>query len=332
MNSLTKKLGHNSPCFIIAEIGVNHNGDFKLAQEMIDAAFEAGADSVKLQVVDPDESYARNTESYSIFSKVQLKENEIFDLVNNNRSKGIVFATPGDFKSLSICEKSKMEIYKVSSGLISNLPLIEKIAKTNKPMIISTGMAYMKEVDEAVKTAEKAGCKNICILHCVSIYPAPYDTINLKAINSLNYNKKYVVGYSDHSLGWLVSNAAVSMGAKIIEKHFIYDDKIKAADSHISLNFKDFKNMVEDIRSIESMLGDGKKIPHKSELEVRNKYRRFCVAKSDINPGDIFTEKNILFMRLGKKKGIPASDFKKFLYMRKSKKKITAGDVIMEEQ
>ena len=186
---------------------------------MIATAFKAGANAAKLQIVNPDESYEKNTDSYKVFKKAYLEKNLINKLVDNFKNKGYVFATPGDISSLNICVNSKMRLYKISSGLASNHFLVSQIAKTNKP--------------------------------------ANEDSLNLKIINKLiELDKNITVVYSDHTKGWLASNNAVAMGAKIIEKHYILNYDIQGADRKVSLDFKDFKEMVNNIRSTERMLGN----------------------------------------------------------------------------
>ena len=319
----------NSNCFIIAEIGINHGGDYIVAQEMIDAAFDAGADSVKLQIVDPDDSYSKNNESYSIFSKAILNEKQIYDLVNKNINKGIVFATPGDISSFNKCMNAKVQLFKVSSGLLTNRPLINLIAKSKKPMIFSSGMATLKEIKSAIEYAKLSGCEEISVLQCTSIYPAPEDTLNLSAMNILEKSCNCIIGYSDHCLGWLACNTAVALGAKIIEKHFTLDNNLSGADHKISLNHRDFGLMVKDIRSIEKMYGNGIKEPHKDEIKKRDNLRRYCVAKNDIFPSDIFNLDNVVFRRLGEEeKGIEALKFDK-IKNKKSNKFYRSGEIIV---
>jgi len=319
----------NSNCFIIAEIGINHGGDYIVAQEMIDAAFDAGADAVKLQIVDPDDSYSKNNESYSIFSKAILNEKQIYDLVNKNINKGMVFATPGDISSFNKCINAKVQLYKVSSGLLTNRPLINLIAKSKKPMIFSSGMATLKEIKSAIEYAKLSGCEEISVLQCTSIYPAPEDTLNLSAMKTLEKSCNCIIGYSDHCLGWLACNTAVALGAKIIEKHFTLDNKLSGADHKISLNHRDFGLMVKDIRSIEKMYGNGIKEPHKDEIKKRDNLRRYCVAKNDIFPGDVFNLDNVIFRRLGEEeKGIEALKFDK-IENKKSNKFYRSGAIIV---
>jgi N,N'-diacetyllegionaminate synthase len=319
----------NSNCFIIAEIGINHGGDYIVAQEMIDAAFDAGADAVKLQIVDPDDSYSKNNESYSIFSKAILNEKQIYDLVNKNINKGMVFATPGDISSFNKCINAKVQLYKVSSGLLTNRPLINLIAKSKKPMIFSSGMATLKEIKSAIEYAKLSGCEEISVLQCTSIYPAPEDTLNLSAMKTLEKSCNCIIGYSDHCLGWLACNTAVALGAKIIEKHFTLDNKLSGADHKISLNHRDFGLMVKDIRSIEKMYGNSIKEPHKDEIKKRDNLRRYCVAKNDIFPGDVFNLDNVIFRRLGEEeKGIEALKFDK-IENKKSNKFYRSGAIIV---
>lgn len=322
----------DSNCYIIAEIGINHGGDYILAQEMVEAAFEAGANAAKLQIVNPEDSYSKTNISYSVFSKTGLSDKQIYDLVNNNTKKGTVFATPGDISSLKKCINANMQLYKVSSGLLTNRPLIKQIVQTKKPIILSSGMATLKEVSSAVKYAQLSGCTDIAVLQCTSIYPAPFNTINLSAMNMLQKTCNSIIGYSDHCMGWLACNTAVAMGAKIIEKHLTFDNKSLGADHHISLNYKDFSRMVTDIRNIEKMYGNGIKEPHAEEIINRENIRRYCVAKTNIYPGDIFNLDNVVFKRLGNEiKGIEAIDFNK-IENTKSLSLFKIGSIIQKDK
>jgi sialic acid synthase SpsE len=196
-------------------------------------------------------------------------------------------------------------------------------------MIFSSGMATLKEIKSAIEYAKLSGCEEISVLQCTSIYPAPEDTLNLSAMKTLEKSCNCIIGYSDHCLGWLACNTAVALGAKIIEKHFTLDNKLSGADHKISLNHRDFGLMVKDIRSIEKMYGNGIKEPHKDEIKKRDNLRRYCVAKNDIFPGDVFNLDNVIFRRLGEEeKGIEALKFDK-IENKKSNKFYRSGAIIV---
>ena len=321
--------GHRLDCFIIAEIGINHMGNYKLAKEMIATAFKAGANAAKLQIVNPDESYEKNTDSYKVFKKAYLEKNLINKLVDNFKNKGYVFATPGDISSLNICVNSKMRLYKISSGLASNHFLVSQIAKTNKPVIFSTGLCDLFEIKKLIKMIRKFGGKKIGVLHCIPSYPANEDSLNLKIINKLiELDKNITVGYSDHTKGWLASNNAVAMGAKIIEKHYILNYDIQGADRKVSLDFKDFKEMVNNIRSTERMLGNKEIILNKKLLSMKANMIRYCVSNTLMNKGEKVMSNNVLFKRVKKYSNsfIKASDFSS-IENKKLKRKIHAGSI-----
>lgn len=298
-NIFDKNITHNSACLIIAEIGINHMGDANLCEDMILAALDAGADCVKLQTANADESYHRNTESYKVFKGTELNLDEILYLSNvAKNNKGFLFSTPGDFSSLKLLNLANVQAYKISSGLLSNLPLISEISKTNLPIILSTGMANETDIKEALEVLKNYDKSKLALLHCISIYPAAIESLNLFYINKIYKNYNLISGYSDHSDGPLACISAVSVGAKIIEKHFTIDNKIEGADNKMSMNYKDFKSMCNEIRDVEKMLHGSKLKPHPSEKYLKNTRYRKIVAKNNINEGDEINLSNVNFMRI----------------------------------
>ena len=282
-----KVIFQDSPCLIIAEIGINHMGDVKLCEEMIISALNSGADCVKLQTVKVEESYHPKTESYRVFKEAELNNEEIKHLMqvakNNN---GFLFSTPGDFTSLQLLEQVNIESYKISSGLLSNLPLINEISKTSKPIILSTGMATLEDIDK------------IALLHCVSIYPAKNEFLNLQFINFLSQKYNVIAGYSDHSIGSLACISAVSSGAKIIEKHFTTNNNIPGADNALSMEPESFSSMCKSIRDVEKMIYGSTLKPHPLETTIKNSRYRKVVASKDIKKGDQINLSNVYFMRI----------------------------------
>jgi N,N'-diacetyllegionaminate synthase len=295
---IKNKIVGNKKVFIIAEIGINHNGDFSECIKLIENAKSSGADAVKLQIINPDESYSKNTKSYKVFKKNLLSFIEINKIKNFAKKKNIIlFATPGDFASLKIVKKLKFPAIKISSGLLTNIPLIMESARLNKPIIISTGFAKISEINEAIKTIRKFH-NNIAILKCTSIYPAPLKELNLLSIKSLESKfKKNVIGYSDHSLGELACLTAVSLGAKLIEKHFTLNNKQAGADHKISLMPKEFKKMVKKIRNIEDCLGKKNVFPTKYEKKNKRFYHRTVVASSLIKKCEKLNKLNVSIKR-----------------------------------
>ncbi|MDC0433931.1 N-acetylneuraminate synthase family protein [Pelagibacteraceae bacterium] len=299
------KISKDSKVFIIAEVGINHGGSFKECIKLVNKAKESGADAVKLQLIDADSSYQKYTQSFKEFSRAALSERDLIRIKKYAESiKIILFATPGDFKSLKLIPKLKCKAIKISSGLLTNIPLIKAAAKLKLPIILSSGMAYKNEISQAIKAVKKINNKGVAVLKCTSVYPAQDNILNLSSI--LEYKKifKVPIGYSDHSLGIEACIAAVSLGARIIEKHFTLNKKKKGADHQLSLEPKEFKKMVKIIRKIETMLGDPKIYPSKKEIRSRSKYHRYLVANGNIFAGEKISLVNIGIKRLSRfKKG-----------------------------
>lgn len=300
---------------IIAEAGVNHNGDINLAKRMIDAAAEAGVDYVKFQTFKAENLVQRkakkasyqidNTDNvgsqFSMLKKLELSNSAHEELIKYCKLKNVKFlSTAFDFESMDFL-KNKLDFYKIPSGEITNLPYLEKVAKLGLSVVMSTGMANMQEVRDAFDILVKNGLKkdDITILHCNTEYPTPMEDVNLTAMLSIKKELDVKIGYSDHTLGIEVPIAAVAMGAKVIEKHFTLDRKMKGPDHKASLEPDELKAMVTGIRNIELALGDGIKKPSKSEQKNILIARKSIVAIQDIKKGDIFTEQNISVKRPG---------------------------------
>ncbi len=304
----------NKKVFIIAEAGDNHNGNIELAYRLVDVAKEAGADCVKFQTFITEEVvsvYAekaeyqkQNTDSndnqYEMIKKLELSFEDFKKIKKYCDDKEILFlSTAFDIPSIEFLEELDMPIWKIPSGEITNLPYLIRIAKTHKDIILSTGMADMDEIKEAVDVLKKNGAGEITILHCTTEYPAPFDEINLNAMDEIRNEFKCNVGYSDHTLGTLVPVAAVAKGAKVIEKHFTLDKDMEGPDHKASLEPAELKEMIGSIRTIELVLGDGEKKPSDTEIKNKEIARKSIVARVDIRKGDIFTEKNLAAKRPG---------------------------------
>jgi N,N'-diacetyllegionaminate synthase len=300
---------------IIAEAGVNHNGDINLAKRMIDAAAEAGVDYVKFQTFKAENLVQRkakkasyqidNTDNtgsqFSMLKKLELSYENHNILIEYCKLKNVKFlSTAFDFESMDFL-KNKLDFYKIPSGEITNLPYLEKVAKLGLSVVMSTGMASMQEVKEAFSVLVKNGLKkeDITILHCNTEYPTPMEDVNLTAMLSIEKELGVKIGYSDHTLGIEVPIAAVAMGASLIEKHLTLDRKMKGPDHKASLEPDELTAMVTAIRNIELALGDGIKKPSKSEQKNILIARKSIVAIEDIKKGDIFTEQNISVKRPG---------------------------------
>ncbi len=293
-----RPVGPGHPTYIIAEIGINHNGDLNLAHKLIDAAADAGADAVKFQTIDPDASYVPGTLSHEVFSGKMLNLEQYKALIQHSNERGIMFfTTPGDFPSLELVKQLSLPAIKISSGLMTNLPLVLAAARQKVPLIISTGGAYLWEIGRVVYELERIGMRDIVLLHCVSIYPAPDETLGLRAIETLKSAFPYPIGYSDHSLGRIACISAVSLGACVIERHFTVDRTLPGGDHHLSSEPDEFATLVQEIRACENMLmGQGKQ-PHDGEMAVRTRYRRRLVANANIAKGQRLTAELIGLMR-----------------------------------
>ena len=303
-----------SKVFIIAEAGVNHNGSLDLAYQLIDVAKEAGADAVKFQtfkaenvvskLADKAEYQKKTTgldkSQLEMIKKLELSFDDFVKLKKYCDKKEIMFlSTPFDHQSIDfLCDL--VDIYKIPSGEIINYPYLKHIAAKNKPIIMSTGMANLGEVEEAINTIRSVNSEaKISLLHCTTNYPTPYEEVNLKAMQTLAAAFKLPVGYSDHTLGIEVPVAAVATGAKIIEKHFTLDKKLSGPDHKASLEPDELKKMIKAIRNIEMALGDGIKRPNKSEIEIMKVSRRSLIATRDIRTGEIIKESDIAIKRPG---------------------------------
>lgn len=302
--------------FIIAEAGVNHNGSIELAKKMIDIASKSGADAVKFQtfktenLVTKDAKKAKYQEKnsgteenqFQMLKKLELDIDTHKMLIDYCKRKEIIFmSTPFDLDSVDMLSNLGLEIFKIPSGEIVNLPYLRAIGKLNKKVILSTGMANLQEVKDAFNILISSGTnkKNITILHANTEYPTPMEDVNLKAMITIENELGTDIGYSDHTLGIEVPIAAAAMGAKVIEKHFTLDRKMEGPDHKASLEPNELNAMVKAIRNIEKALGDGIKIPSKSESKNIKVARKSIVANCEIKKGDLLNEDNLAIKRPG---------------------------------
>ena len=290
-------IGCDAPVFIVAEIGLNHDGDPAKAEALIHAAAEAGADAVKFQIVDPDYNYAPDHPSYAIFRKLGLPNSAYPHLADVSHSQGLAFFATPDTPSLNLVPALQMPLIKISSGMLTDLPHLEKACKLGIPLMLSTGMSYLDEVIQTLRFCRHHGAKDLIVLHCTSLYPAPPETLNLRAIELLAAATDAVVGFSDHSAGPLAAALAVAHGAKVIEKHLTLDCSGEGAEHHFSADQQTFTAMVQNIRDAEQMLGDGRKEPHASEEPNRTAFRRCVVARHDIAAGELLSRDNAAVLR-----------------------------------
>jgi N-acetylneuraminate synthase/N,N'-diacetyllegionaminate synthase len=307
-------IGDGRTCFIIAEAGVNHNGDIKLAKKLIDIARDAGADAVKFQSFKAENvvtqkaqkaKYQKQTtgsseSQYEMIKKLELSGADFKKLALYARKRDIMFlSTPFDKESVDLLDKLGVPAFKVASGEITNFPLLRYIAKKGKPVILSTGMSTLEEIDEALQVIRSEGVKDIILLHCVTAYPAKVEDMNLRAMETLKSTFKLPVGLSDHTIGITVPIAAVALGAAVIEKHFTLDKNLPGPDHRASLEPEELKGMIKAVRETEKALGNGKKKPTVEEEEIKKVVRRSIVARVDIPKGTVVTEEMLAIKRAG---------------------------------
>lgn len=298
---------------IIAEAGVNHNGNLNLAKRLVDVAKEAGADIVKFQTAKLDSlvseyaemaDYQKQNMGYEetqkeMLSKLLLSYDAFLELAQYSEQVGIQFlSTPFDISSIDFLAPL-VKFWKISSGEITNLPYLEKIARIQKPIFLSTGMSELEEVHNAVEILRNNGSKNITLLHCTTEYPAPYEEVNLKAMLTLQREFGCQIGYSDHTPGIEVSVAAAALGATVIEKHFTLDRQMPGPDQKASLEPGELAALIKAIRHVDQAMGCEKKQPTLSEIKNKAVARKSIVAWKDIKQGEVFTEENLTTKRPG---------------------------------
>ena len=299
--------------YIIAEAGVNHNGRFELACKLVDAAKDAGADCIKFQTFKSEKLVSHNAQKadyqktttgdgsqVDMLKKLELTYDEFIDLKKYCEKAGITFlSTPFDFDSIEFLNSIDMPFWKIPSGEITNYPYLVALARTKKPVVMSTGMCDLDEIREAIKVLTDNGVTEIKLLHCNTEYPTPYEDVNLKAMQTIRDEFGYDVGYSDHTKGIEVPIAAVAMGATVIEKHFTLDRNMEGPDHKASLEPNELAEMVKSIRNTEKAIGNGVKSPSPSERKNKAVARKSIVAKCKIHKGEKLTEDNITVKRPG---------------------------------
>lgn len=300
--------------YIIAEAGVNHNGSLEMAKKMIDSAKDCGADCIKFQtfisnnLVSKDARKAHyqqqktkeNETQLDMLKKLELSFDDFVELRNYCKSKNIEFLSTGfDPDSIDFLNSINMNKWKVPSGDITNLPYLIKIAKLDKPVILSTGMSTLEEVRAAVNVIRKYNSQQMTLLHCTTEYPTPFEDVNLLAMCTMKEEFHLPVGYSDHTRGFEIPIAAVALGATVIEKHFTLDRGLEGPDHMASLEPRELKAMVASIRNIEKALGNGEKIPVSSEKKNMQAARKSIVASRTIKKGDSLTAENLTVKRPG---------------------------------
>lgn len=304
----------NDKVFIIAEAGVNHNGSIELAKRLIDCAHEAGADAVKFQSFRADSLVTRHAEKagyqikttgnngsqWQMLRKLELDEESHRELMTYARAVGIMFlSSPFDLDSIDLLDSLGLSLFKIPSGELNNLPYLRKIGRLGKPVILSTGMATLGEIEQALEILRASGTDDITVLHCNTEYPTPYGDVHLRAMRTIGDALGVKIGYSDHTLGIEIPIAAVALGARVIEKHITLDKQMDGPDHKASLDPPELQAMVVGIRNVELALGHALKQPSASEWPNRLAARKSVVAARFIRQGEPFTEANLAVKRPG---------------------------------
>lgn len=319
-------VGEGEPCFIIAEAGSNHDGKLEIAKRLIKAAKDAGADAIKFQTFKAEElaspKYAK--EMYEILEKYELKAEWHTELKKYTDELGIVFlSTPFDEGSVDLLDKIGVPAFKVASGDLTHLPLLEYIAEKGKPMIVSTGGANLGEVEEAINMIRNQENNGIILMHCVSSYPAKVEDANIRAMTTMKNAFNLPVGYSDHSLGILIPLAAVVLGGCVIEEHFTLNKSSPGPDHAFALEPNEFREMVQSIRFLEKALGDGVKYIRESEKEEVQIARRSLFAATNVSSGAKINKEMMKIVR--PRRGIPPK------YLQRIVGKKTCADIAQDE-
>lgn len=317
VNAITiagRLIGRDHPCFVIAEAGVNHNGDVDLAKRLVETAARAGADAVKFQTFSADrmvtadapkagyqiQATGAEESQRDMLRRLELSADAHRELVGHCRRHAIMFlSTPFDEASADMLEILGVPAFKISSGEITNLPFLAHVARKGKPMIISTGMSTLEDVRAAVRAVLEEGGKAFALLHCVSCYPADPADVNLRAMATMGSTFQVPIGYSDHTRGNDIALAAVALGACILEKHLTLDRSLPGPDHRASAEPHELADLVRGVRAIEAALGSGEKRPAAAEAAVAAVARKSLVARRDIPAGSIVTETMIAVKRPG---------------------------------
>ncbi len=342
MKSITIKnrtIGVGHPCFFIAEAGVNHNGELDLAKKLVDASVAAHADAVKFQTFTPEgvvlqstdiAEYARNNigkniKQIDMLKKYALNHDHFTDLKEYCDRKNIIFlSSPHSFDAIDFLDPLA-PAYKFGSGDLTNTPALQHAAKKKKPMILGTGMATLEEVKQAYHAVSSMGNTQIILLHCTTNYPCSYEEVNLRAMSTMQQEFDCLVGYSDHTKGYLVSAVALALGASVIEKHITLDRTLPGPDHKASLEPHELKEMILQIRNVETILGSSEKRPTESEKTIREIVRKSIISARNIKKGEVITKDMLVIKRPGV--GISPAEIEKIIG-KKTKKDITADEIL----
>lgn len=294
-----RPVGPSCPTYVIAEAGVNHNGDLSMAMDLVDAAADAGADAVKLQTFDPDTlcSLRHRRNERDMLRRYVLSDSDMAELHDRATAVGLTFlVTPFGFEQVDHVVRLGAPAVKVGSGEVTHTPLLRHIGTKGLPVLLSTGAATIKDVERAVRALRRGGCRQIGLLHCTSVYPAPDDSLSLRAIATLSgIFTDCVIGYSDHSMGTTAGIAAVALGASIIEKHLTLDQRLNGPDHAASAEPDELGRLIREIRRYEQMAGDGTKRPAECEAIIGQS----LVAVRELHAGHFITPDDLTYKRPG---------------------------------
>ena len=336
----SKIISERNRTFIVAEAGVNHNGNMDLAKSMIDAAVDAGVDAVKFQTFKADKLILKNVKKapyqkvttdsaetqYDMLKKLEVTKEQTMELMSYCRRKNILFlSTPFEKESLDELDELGVAAFKVAATDLTNIQFLRQVAEKGKPIILSAGMCYLEEVRKALEAIYPIN-KDVILLQCTANYPIKDSEANIKVINTFMNEFDMIVGYSDHSVGVGASPYAVALGAKVIEKHFTMNKEMDGPDHKASVTPYELKQLVSDIRRVEEYLGDGIKMPSQSEQMTRRSLQKCLVANAEIKKGESFTEDNIVAKRTNGE-GISAIYYDKIIN-RISDRNYKANDII----
>jgi N-acetylneuraminate synthase len=309
-----KEIGYDKPCFIIAEAGVNHNGDPDLAKKLIDAAANAHADAVKFQYFHTEETASRETEMatyqkentgksesmYQMLKRLELGLDTHQMLKSYAESKGLVFTSTADSpETVKELHDIGLQIFKIGSSDLTTKPFVQKTASFGKPMIVSTGMGTDEEVRETIRWVKQSGNKSLILLHCTTNYPTPFDEVNLNTMKTWIEELDCLIGFSDHTEGDEIAIMARTLGACVIEKHLTLDKTMEGPDHKASIEPKEFKAMIQAIRHVEQAFGSSIKVVNNSEKTIMNQVRRSVVTVRDLPAGHIIKKDDITIKRPG---------------------------------
>lgn len=295
-----RKVGDGEPAFVIAEAGINHNGKISIARRLVQEAAKQGADAIKFQIFKTEELCSRNSEYFGLFKSVELTKDEWHEVADCATDCGIMFSASvfGEY-SADLLAGLGAPAFKIASGDITHFPLLRYVAAKKRPIILSTGMSNLEEVEQAVRVIREAGHNKIILMHCLSEYPADTRAMNLKAIQTMKRAFDVPVGFSDHSEGRFIVPIAVAVGANLIEKHFTLNKNLHGPDHKLSLDAGELRQMIKEIRIVEAALGDGKKRPTMNEIEAKRTVRRSIAASKCIRKGETLTIDSLRIVRPG---------------------------------